>query len=165
LGAGAALGTAGAAFGAVGLTAGAVGLAGKGSLGALKAATTLGAGVKTAYGLGQGESSGLAGVAGGLGGIARAGYGVGKEQAGALFRPVSDAAARGKAAAERHLGAQSDGATANAGASSEMPAWARQMQAQQARQRSARRNDATAQAVREGDHPGTPANPSLDEKE
>jgi len=165
LGAGAALGTAGAALGATGAALGAVGLASKGSLGAIKAAATIGAGTKTAYGLGQGESSGLAGVSRGLGGIARAGYGVSKEQGSALFRPITEAAARGRAAAERHLGAKNDGTAANVEASGEMPAWAKRMQANQARQHSARRNEATAQAVKEGDRPGAPANPSLDEKE
>ena len=151
LGAGAVLGTAGAALGAAALAAG-------GSLAALRAGTSLASGAATAFRAGQAAdgTSGLLGIASGMGGMASAGT---KAGIGAMARPFKESAARGSAAAASAMGQSSSASSA------EMPAWARAMQAQQARQRSARRTQATTQAIKEGDRPGAPANPSLNDQE
>jgi type IV secretion system protein TrbL len=108
LGAGAAIGTAGAAVSAAALTA-------TGSLGALKAGTSLASGAATA------------------------------SRAGQTFAGAGGASGSGASAS-------GDG----------MPAWAKNMQARQHRQKHAQ---ATTQAIKEGDKSGSGANPDLDEKE
>jgi type IV secretion system protein TrbL len=154
LGAGSALGTAGAALGAAAIAAG-------GSLAALRAGTSLASGAATAYGAGKAAdgTSGLKGIASGVGGMTHAGLcGV----AGALANPFKDSITAGRDGALRAMGQNSSLVPSSP---SEMPAWAKTMQAQQAQQRSAKRTQATTQAIKEGDRPGAPANPSLDDKE
>jgi type IV secretion system protein TrbL len=184
LGAAAAIGTAGAAVGAAMLTGGAV-LAGAGalratgaaSLGAIRAGAALGSATQTAFALGQSTSgaTGIGRVAAGVGAVARAG-------AGAATRRVASAASRagdaltdgidaGRAAAWEATGGSP---AAVAGPSSALPAyplgthpsaapdWARRLRAEQA---SRAHRHAAAQAIKDGDRPGSPANPDLDMKE
>jgi type IV secretion system protein TrbL len=181
LGAGAAIGTVGAAAGAMLLTGGAamggarlLGAAGAGGLAAVRAGTAMGAAASTAYGLGQATSgaSGIEGIAAGLGGVARAGGGAVMQGARAVGQRASgslaESAEAGRQAALRATGGQTSGnSTGNAangtrplsGTPSAPPAWARQLQSAQ---RSRHHRQATAQAIKEGDRPGAPANPDLD---
>lgn len=173
LGAGAALGTAGAAAGATLLVGGAalsgVGAVAGGGLVALRAATALGAGVTTSFQVGRAASgaSGLAGTAAGMGGVARAVGG----KASQTVRSVSDRAVKtlkleaekGRAAAWVATGGAPAGSAPVAANSNRVPApdWARRLRHEQ-NMRAHRHS--TTQAVRDGDRPGSGANPSLDEK-
>lgn len=195
LGAGAAIGTAGAVAGAAMLTGGAamsgarlLGAAGSGGLAAIRAGTAMGSAASTAYGLGQAASgaSGMAGVAAGLGGVTRAGGGAAMQAGRSVMQragaSLSQSAQSGREAAWRATGggpsaaASSGGGTdpsngpsgrgASAGSvgsgASAPPAWAKRMQAEQ---RARHHRQATSQAIKEGDRPGAPANPDLDEEE
>src|SRR6266851_4033124 len=110
LGAGAAIGTAGA-LAAAGLATGgaALGLAGGGSA-AIRAASSIGSGASTAYGLAQATSGaqGIAGVGAGLAGVARAGAGAAGEAARSFGQrataPLSESATVGRQAAWRLTG-------------------------------------------------------------
>ena len=174
LGAGAALGTAGAAAGATLLVGGAalsgVGAVAGGGLVALRAATALGAGVTTSFQVGRAASgaTGLAGTAAGMGGVARAAGG----KASQTVRSVSDRAVKtlkleaekGRAAAWAATGGAPTGSASFHAANSNRasaPDWARRLRHEQ-NMRAHRHS--TTQAVRDGDRPGTGANPSLDEK-
>ncbi|MDE2166237.1 MAG: P-type conjugative transfer protein TrbL [Alphaproteobacteria bacterium] len=179
LGAGAAIGTAGAVAGTAMLAGGAafggarlLGAAGSGGLAAIRAGTALGSGVSTAYALGQASAgeSGMAGVAAGLGGVARAGGGAAMQGARSMFAragaSLAESAEAGRQAAWRATGgATSSGSSASAtgtavtDTASGPPVWARRLQAEQ-RVRHVRQT--TAQAIKEGDRPGTGANPELD---
>ena len=165
LGAGAALGTAGAAAGATLLVGGAalsgVGAVAGGGLVALRAATALGAGVTTSFQVGRAASgaTGLAGTAAG-------------GKASQTVRSVSDRAVKtlkleaekGRAAAWAATGGAPTGSASFHAANSNRasaPDWARRLRHEQ-NMRAHRHS--TTQAVRDGDRPGTGANPSLDEK-
>ena len=151
---GTAVGVAGAAMAAMaggGATAGA-------ALGAVRAGTAMGAAARTAYGLGQ-EAAGSSSVGAGMGGVARAASSAARSRmSNALgFRA---AAQEGRAAAWSAMSGQAS--TSSSGDSAGMPAWARDIQAQQ----SARHNRAAAiQTLREGDRGGASATPDIDEKE
>jgi type IV secretion system protein TrbL len=93
----------------------------------------------------------MAGVAAGVGGMARAG-------GGAIVQAARAATQR---AGNAFTGGGSAPATGGPEASAP-PAWARRLQADQ---RARHHRQATAQAIREGDRPGAPANPELDQKE
>ena len=160
LGAGAAIGTAGALAGTAMLAGSAAvgatrlaGAAGSGGLAAIRAGTAVGSAASSAYGAGKANAgaTGMAGVAAGFGGMARAG-------GGAI---VQAARAAGQRAGNAFTGGGSAPATGGPDASMP-PAWARRLQADQ---RARHHRQATAQAIREGDRPGAPANPELDQKE
>ena len=160
LGAGAAIGTAGALAGTAMLAGSAAiggarlaGAAGSGGLAAIRAGTAMGSAASSAYGAGKANAgaTGMAGVAAGFGGMGRAG-------GGAIVQAARTAARR---AGDAFTGDGSAPATGGPGASVP-PAWARRLQADQ---RARHHRQATAQAIREGDRPGAPANPELDQKE
>jgi type IV secretion system protein TrbL len=178
LGAAAAIGTAGAAAGAAMLTGGAI-LAGAGALratggaglSAIRAGAAMGSATQTAYSLGQSTSgaTGLGGVAAGLGGVARAGVGAATRGMQASASHVRDAAAEGidagRTAAWEATGgspAASAAASPPSDTSSAPPDWARRLRSEQSAR--AHRHAAT-QAIKDGDRPGSPANPDLDVKE
>ena len=182
LGAGAALGTAGAVAGAAMLTGGAalgaaglLSAAGAGGLAAIRAGAAMGSAASSAYGFGAATSgaSGMGAVAAGLGGIARAGGGSVAngarsmaQRAGSAF---SQSSQTGRQAAWRATGgsnaagpAPAGGGSAPGGSSSAPPAWARRLQAEQ---RARHYRQTTSQAIKQGDRPGAPANPDLDQEE
>lgn len=171
LGAGAAVGTvAGAAVmtgGAAMLGARGAMIAGRGGIGAIRAGTAMGSAASSAYRLGQ-ETSGSASVGAGLGGIATAAGGAASQSAKAaasrIASPIRDSAARGQQAAW-DAGRTSPSPTAPSSGvapSDPAPAWACSLRAQQ----TARHHRHMAvQAVKDGDRPGSAANPDLSEKE
>jgi type IV secretion system protein TrbL len=179
LGAAAAIGTAGAAAGAAMLAGGTV-LAGAGALratgaaglGAIRAGSALGSATQTAFALGQAASgaTGVGAIAAGLGGIARAGAGAAahgvRSAAGHVGDAVSEGLDAGRAAAWQATGGtpgtSSGQPSAQFTASSAAPDWARRLRAEQAAR--AHRH-AAAQAIKDGDRPGSPANPDLNMKE
>ena len=178
LGAGAAIGTAGAAVGAAMLAGGAglaaARMAGSGGLAAIRAGTAMGSAASSAYQLGQATSgaSGLGGVAAGMGGVARAGAGAVAQKvrsmAGRAGASLAERAQAGREGAWRATGGRPTAAMAEAaatppgGSPSGPPRWAQRLRTEQAAR--AHRH-ATLQAVREGDRPGTGANPSLHQKD
>ena len=182
LGAGAAIGTAGAVAGAAVLTGGAavgaaglLGAAGAGGLAAIRAGAAMGSAASSAYGFGAVTSgaSGLGAVAAGLGGVARAGGGAVANGTRSMARRASGAlsqsAQTGRQAAWRATGgsnaagpAPAGGGSAPGGASSAPPAWARRLQAEQ---RARHYRQTTFQAIKQGDRPGAPANPDLDQED
>ena len=178
LGAGAALGTAGVAAGAVMLAGGAaiggarlLGAAGSAGLSAIRAATAMGSAASTAYGMGQATSgaSGMAGVAAGVGGVARAGGGAAANSARSMMQRAgasfSNSAQSGRQAAWRATGGGNDVGASPAAASSSPgapPPWASRLRAEQLARH---RRQTVTQAVKEGDRPGAPANPDLDQEE
>ena len=159
LGAGAAIGTVGAvasgallAGGAVAAGVGALGAAG-GGLSAIRAGASMGPGGASAAGSGSPSSGG--GPAGGApGGGAAAGPPPGP-RAGSSSAPPEGGASP--------TSAPGDASAASAGDSAqETPAWAKRFQSEQ-RARDLRRH--TAEAVKQGDSPGAPANPELDQED
>ena len=182
LGAGAAIGTAGAVAGAAMLTGGAalgatglLGAAGAGGLAAIRAGAAMGSAASSAYGFGATTSgaSGMGGIAAGLGGVARAGGGAvangARSMAQRASSSFSQSAQSGRQAAWRATGgsnaagpAPAGGGSAPGDASSAPPAWARRLQAEQ---RARHYRQATSQAIKQGDRPGAPANPDLDQEE
>ena len=141
--------------------AGARGLAG-GTMGAMRAGTSMGAAAHTAYRLSQ-ETSGSKSVGAGLAGVGSAG-------AAAARAKLSDAAGLGAAAERGRQAAFLAGSTRSGGAASaaagaesgEVPQWARRLRAEQA----ARHHRHVAlQAVREGDRGGAAATPDISERE
>ncbi|HEV2551644.1 MAG TPA: P-type conjugative transfer protein TrbL [Stellaceae bacterium] len=178
LGAGAAIGTVGALIGATllagGAAAGAGRLLGRGSISAVRAGTSLGAGTATAFQMGRATSGagGLTGVGASVGGVARAGAGAMRHSARSVIPRATDAlsasAASGRQAAWRATGGRSPaastgagGAGANAASDDVAPAWARRLRAAQRRQRHVH---AVTQAIKDGDRPGAGANPDLGEE-
>jgi type IV secretion system protein TrbL len=169
LGAGAAIGTIGgvaaATFLAGGAAIGAARLGAAGGLAAIRAGTTVGSGAATAYQLGRATSGagGIAGLGAGLAGVARAGAG---SMAGSARTGTSgifaESAAAGRQAAWRAGGGRpmdAHGAVAD-GPFGGAPGWARRMRTEQR----LRAHTFTAmQAIREGDRPGSGANPELGE--
>ena len=182
LGAGAAIGTAGAVAGAAMLTGGAavgaaglLGAAGAGGLAAVRAGAAMGSAASSAYGFGTATSgaSGMGAVAAGLGGVVRAGGGAVANSARSMAQRAgssfSQSAQAGRQAAWRATGgsnsagsAPSSGGGAPANSSSAPPAWARRLQAEQ---RARHYRQATSQAIKQGDRPGAPANPDLDQED
>jgi type IV secretion system protein TrbL len=182
LGAGAAIGTVGAAAGAAMLMGGAamggarlLGVAGSGGLAAIRAGTAMGSAASTAYALGRTASgeAGMASVAAGIGGVGRASGGAviqaGRSVIQRTGTALGESAQAGRQAAWRATGGNpaSEGTGPNAASSSDgvasaPPAWARRLRAEQ-RTRHVRQT--TGQAIKEGDRPGAPANPDLDEEE
>ena len=182
LGAGAAIGTAGAVAGAAMLTGGAavgaaglLGAAGAGGLAAIRAGASMGSAASSAYGFGAATSgaSGMGAVAAGLGGIARAGGGAVANGARSMVQRAGSAFSQssqtGRQAAWRATGgsnaagpAPAGGGSAPGGSSSAPPAWARRLQAEQ---RARHYRQTTSQAIKQGDRPGAPANPDLDQEE
>lgn len=182
LGAGAAVGTAAGAAMLVGggalLGARALGAAGAGGLAAVRAGTSVGAAANSAYQLAQATSgaSGASGVGAGLGGVARAAGGAAtqgfRDLAAKARGSLSESAARGRTAAWRATGGTSPvsgSPTPSAapepspiGGGQDAPAWARRLQSQQ----TARMHQHTAlQTIKDGDRPGSAANPDLSSKE
>jgi type IV secretion system protein TrbL len=181
LGAGAAIGTAGAVAGAALLAGGgALGgarlfaSAGAGGLSAIRAGTAMGSAASSAYGMGQATSgaTGIGGMAGGLGGVARGGGRALVQRVRSMVQradsSLAENAQAGRQAAWRATGGgptSSSATGANSspnGIASEPPAWARRLQTEQ---RSRHHRQATSQAIRDGDRPGAPANPELDQEE
>lgn len=171
LGAGAAVGTvAGAAImtgGAAMLGARGAALAGRGGMSAIRAGTAMASAVSSSYRLGQ-ETSGSASVGAGLGGIITAAGGAAsqsvKAAASRIASPIRESAAKGSHAAwdaGRTSPTPSD-PSAGVTPSDPAPAWARSLRAQQ----TARHHRHMAvQTVKDGDRPGSAANPDLSEKE
>jgi len=161
LGAGAVLGTGAALVGGAMLGVGAARLAGGAGLGALRAGTALSAGASTAYGLGRAAAGaeGAAGVGAGLAGVARAGANAARSGMADRFG-FSAAATAGRQAAWRATGGSfaSDGATS---ATDSAPAWARRLRAEQRMRSNALM---VAQAIREGDRPGSGLAPTIREE-
>ncbi len=175
LGAGAALGAAGVAAGSVMLTGGAVvgGVRLLGTVGfaAIRAGTTVGTAARTAYGLGQATSgaSGMAGVAAGLGGVARAGGGAAANRVRTVVQRASTSLSE-SAEAGRRAAWQATGGANDLGLQP-IPGWRRTTWCRRhpclgaALACRTTRPSTTAQAIKEGDCPGAPANPNLDEEE
>jgi type IV secretion system protein TrbL len=182
LGAGAVIGTGGAIAGAALLAAGGAaggarlfGAAGSGGLAAIRAGTSMGTAASTAYGLGSAGSgaTGMGGVGAGLGGVARAGSGAiiqrGRSTIQRVGGSISESAQAGRDAAWRATGgAPTSGGSTNAatdrrsGIAGDPPVWARRLQSEQ---RARHNRQAAAQAIKDGDRPGAPANPELDQEE
>lgn len=174
LGAGAALGTAGAAVGAAMLTGGAA-LAGArmatgGGLAAIRAGTAMGSAASTSYQLGQATSgaSGLSGVAAGMGGVARAAGGAvtnaARNVAGRAASSLKSGADAGRRAAWEATGGTPTASMTDAGASSQAsaPQWAQRLRSEQ---NTRAHRHSVEQAIKDGDRPGSAANPSLHDKE
>lgn len=176
LGAGAAIGTAAGVAGATALTAGAMKAGGQaligGATGAVRAATSLGAGASTAYRLGQASSgsTGMAGVGAGLAGVGKAGAGaVGQKLLGSVRsvgQTLAADAQAGTRGAWKATGGEGPKGAAATGASSagaqSAPDWAKSLRSEQ---RTRARAHAAAQSIKEGDKGGGSANPDLSEKE
>lgn len=181
LGAGAAVGTmAGAALatgGAAMLGARGAMAAGQGGMGAIKAGTAMGSAASTAYKLGQ-ETSGSASIGAGLGGIATAAGGAAsqgmKAAASRISSPIKASAEKGRQAAwnsgrtspaPASSGTSGRATSTAAGAvasSGSAPAWAQNLRSEQT---SRHHRHMAMQTIRDGDRPGSGANPSLSEKE
>lgn len=168
LGAGAAVGTvAGAAImsGGAGLI-GARGAmaAGSGGMKAIRAGTAMGSAASTSYRLGQ-ATSGRASVGAGLGGVASTAGSAAAQGARAMASrvaaPFRDSAARGRDFAMRGSGGAS-AASSTATEGSGAPAWAQRLRGEQ---NARHRRHMAMQTVREGDRPGSGANPDLSDKE
>lgn len=173
LGAGAAVGTAlgvgMAGAGAVRLAAAGVSTVATAGRAAVKAAATVTGGAATAYGLGQAASgaSGWQGAAAGVAGMARAGAGATVQAASAPLQNARDSLAEhskdGARAAWRGTGGNPVGQTATGeDAASEEPPWAKQLRQRQQARDAAR---TAAHTLKDGDRPGAPANPSLNDED
>lgn len=176
LGAGAAVGTvAGAAImsgGAAMLGARGAMMAGRGGMGAIRAGTAMGSAASSAYRLGQ-ETAGSASIGAGLGGLATAAGGAASQGARAaasrIATPLRPSVEKGRQAAwnagqtSSTSPASGTGLAAGAGASpAGMPAWAQSLRSKQTARH---RRHMAMQALRDGDRPGSGANPNLSEKE
>ena len=175
LGAGAAVGTAGGLAGAAMLTGGAalggarlLGTAGGGGLAAIRAGTAMGSAASSAYRLG-GQASSSGGASGGSGAGTPSSAAAGPQPARTRVQRVGDAIAAGVRAgrqtAQGGSGAQpsiSGRSPSSADGMPNAPEWARRLRGEQ-RTRNARQT--VTQAVKEGDRPGAPANPELDQED
>ena len=165
LGAGAAVGTAAAAVGTMavggGLAIGGARAIGGAGLGAVRAGTSMGTAVSTAYKLGQ-ETSGSATIGAGLSGIASAGGAAIRDRM-ANAGGLGAAAQRGQRAA-LFAGSSRSAASAelHSGGSTATPDWARRLRSEQT---SRHHRQAALQAIREGDGGGAAANPDIKERE
>ena len=172
LGAGAAVGAVGGvaagSLAAGGLALGASRLATAGAVSAIRAGTSLTSGTAAAFGLGRATSgaTGAAGVAAGLAGVGRAGAGAVAEQVRGLGARLAGgargAADTGRRAAWRTTGGAASGEPSPAAGGEGVPNWAAQLRAEQRRRHQLH---LVGQAVREGDRPGSGANPELREKD
>lgn len=170
LGAGAAVGTvAGAAIlgaGGAALGARALGAAASGGMATLRAGTAMGSATRASYQLGQ-ESAGKSTVGAGASGVARAAGGAlkqGARNAGSrMSQPFRESAQKGRDAAWSAMKdtppAPASGTRPDAAAA---PAWAQRMRGEQATRH---RLHMATQTVKDGDHPGAPANPDLSQKD
>jgi type IV secretion system protein TrbL len=134
----------------------------------------MGAAASTAYRLGEGTSgvTGAQGVAAGIGGVARAGASAaaqnGRAQLDSAGEALSDNARAGRQAAWRATGGRAPGPLSSAASPSSndgapsAPDWARRLRAEQSARHTAQ---LATQAVKDGDRPGAPANPDLDQEE
>jgi len=181
LGAGAAVGTvAGAALATGGtamLGARAAMAAGSGGMGAIRTGTAMGSAASTAYRLGQ-ETSGSSSVGAGIGGMASAAGGAARDTFRSVVSrvtgPFRESADSGRDAAWRagirpassagdDTGAQGvAGSQGSSAAANDAPTWARKLRAEQAARH---HRHAAVQTVKDGDRPGSAANPDLSEKE
>lgn len=164
LGAGAAVATAAAAGGTLAIGgAAAVGgarMAAGGTLGALRAATSVGSAASTAYQLGQ-ETSGSNSVGAGLGGVASAAGHAARDRLSGMGG-FSEAKARGERAAVM-AGARSPAQGPAPGApDEEAPRWAQQLRSQQ---NARHRSHLALAAIRDGDRGSSGALPDIKEKE
>ena len=177
LGAGAAVGTVGAAAAGTmlvgGTAAGAARAGGSALSSGVKAAASVSSGAGAAYGLARAASgaAGVAGVAAGAAGVARAGAGAVGQSARNLGRRatggIRDAAQKGREAAWSATGgANSASSEASApgpvSGGNAAPQWANKLRSEQ-RMRSGAHM--ASQAVKEGDRPGSGANPSLNDRD
>lgn len=176
LGAGAALGAVGGAAAATLVTGGAAlaagRMAGAGGLAALRAGASMSGAASTAFQMGQATSgaTGVAGAAAGIGGVARAAGGAAVQGARNLGSRVADTTRQSAAAGQRAGWAASGGQPTAAmaegssisPASSTTPDWARRLRAEQTARM---HRHAVVQAVKDGDRPGSAANPSLHQKD
>ncbi|MCT7378231.1 P-type conjugative transfer protein TrbL [Chelativorans salis] len=171
LGAGAALGTTVAAGGSTLVAGGAAfaGLrtAGSGSVAAIRAGTATGSAASTAWQFGRASSAeaGLSGVAAGMHGLTRAAGGAVMRGARSAAEPLRRSADAGRNAAWAATGGASTASIQDTSAtapSDAVPPWARRLRSEQTAR--AHRHTA-AQAVRDGDRPGSGANPSLNDKD
>jgi type IV secretion system protein TrbL len=177
LGAGAAVGTARGLAGTAMLTAGAamggarlLGAAGSGGLAAIRAGTAMGSAASNAYRLGGQTPTSGGGAAGGSGGGTSSAAAAGPQPARSRVQRVGDAVSAGVRAGRQSVrGASSGNAPPTSGPSNSSPdsapatpEWARRLRGEQ-RARHARQT--VTQAVKEGDRPGAPANPELDQED
>jgi len=176
LGAGAALGTAGAAAGAAMLAGGAAMAGGRmaagGGLAAIRAGTAMGSAASSAYQLGSATSgaSGMAGAAAGMSGVARAAGGAATQvarsaagRAAGSLKQNADAGRRGAwtATGGAPTAAMSEGAPVST-ATNSAPDWAKRIRSEQTARAS---RHAVSQAIKDGDRPGSGANPTINEKD
>lgn len=164
LGAGAAVATAAAAGGtlAVGGAAaiGGARMAAGGTLGALRAATSVGSAASTAYQLGQ-ETSGSNSISAGLGGVASAAGHAARDRLSGIGG-IADAAGRGERAAVMAGARASSEKFPAQTPSEEAPRWAQQLRSQQ---NARHRSHLALAAIRDGDRGSSGAIPDLKEKE
>ncbi len=162
LGAGSVVGTAIGAAGVTMLGAGAARAAGGAALGAVRAGTAMGSAGATAYQLGQ-ASAGSSSIGAGIGGMTQAAANAARARMSNAFG-LREAASSGRAAAWDALnrGGSASSSVGAQGASSEAPAWARELRTQQ----SARHHRQVAlQTLKEGDRGGASATPDIKERE
>jgi len=182
LGAGAALGTAGAAAGAVMLAGGAAmagaRMAAGGGLAAIRAGTAMGSAASSSFQMGQATSgaSGMAGAAAGMTGVARAAGGAAMQsarsvagRAGSSLKQGADAGRRGAwtstggtPTASMTEVAASVSPQSNAVPANAPPDWAKRIRSEQTARAS---RHAVSQAIKDGDRPGSGANPTLSNKD
>ncbi|MDF1719190.1 MAG: P-type conjugative transfer protein TrbL [Minwuia sp.] len=182
LGAGAALGTAGAAAGAAMLAGGAAmagaRIAAGGGLSAIRAGTAMGSAASTSFQMGQATSgaSGMAGAAAGMSGVARAAGGAAMQsarsvagRAGSSLKQSADAGRRGAwtstggtPTASMTEVAASVSPQSNALPANAPPDWAKRIRSEQTARAS---RHAVSQAIKDGDRPGSGANPSIHQKD
>ena len=176
LGAGAVVGTVGAVAAGAAVGIGGAAMAGKVGTSimssAVKSGASMAGGASSAYQFGQAVSgnSGLKGAASGVAGVGKAAMGSVKQGVQNMMSkaasPIKDSYAGGKASAWSATGGRGGASRLVAPSSSNspdaMPRWAKKMHKQQALKSA---SHMTAQAVKEGDRPGAPANPELSKNE
>ena len=154
-----ALAAGGIAMGAAGAATAARGLGGAG-LGAIRAGTSMGSTVSTAYKLGQ-ETSGSASVGAGLGGIATAARGAGANRFSAAAG-LGDATERGRQAAWNAGSTNRAGGAVDSAPATHAPAWTQRLQsAQSARHR----RQMAMHTIKEGDRGGAGITPDISERD
>lgn len=139
---------------------------------ALRAGTAMGSAAHAAYRLGQ-ETSGKASVAAGMGGMANAASGAAMQGARSfasrVIAPFRESAERGRQAAlnagrtsPASSGTAASGTATSSAASDAAPAWARNLRSEQSARH---RRHMAMQTIKDGDRPGSAANPDLSDKE
>src|SRR5690606_3508737 len=144
--------------------------AGRGGLGAIRAGTSMGSAASTAYRLGQ-ETSGHSTVRAGVAGIASAASGAAsqgiKSAAARVTDPLRASAESGRQAV-LNARRMSSGAGPSAVPASDAvmsgaaPPWAQNLRSEQ---NARHRRQMAMQTIRDGDRPGSAANPDLSDKE